>query len=214
MTERWNDDELRAAYAPLARDRGTGHRPDCPSAESLLAAVRGEGSEVERLRVLDTALKCATCRRELALLHAVSGTTAEQARSASIYSWRRVVPLAAAAAIVLVLGLFGIQRFLQGPSDIVRAGSTTGPTLVTPASGSAVVTGPVSFTWRSVAGALRYTFEISTSGGTVLASATTTDTVAIAALREAPTGEHRWWVRAHMNDGSERRSDTRLLRIR
>ena len=51
MSGHFDDDALRAAYEPALRDSTTTHGPDCPSESALLAAVRGEGSQAERLRV-------------------------------------------------------------------------------------------------------------------------------------------------------------------
>jgi hypothetical protein len=209
----WKDEELRAAYATRAPDAA--HSPNCPSGEELLAAIRGTGPNVDRLRVLDRAMRCEACRRELALLRAVSEPAAAQRPSVKPYAWRRWAPLAAAASIVLVVGLIGIQRLFNGAdNDVVRAGGSGEPVLLAPASGSAVAPGPVTFIWRPLPSALRYTLEIAAADGTVLGSTPTADTTAIALLSAAPNAEHRWWVRAHLDDGSERRSQTRLLRVR
>ena len=72
MSRSFDDEALRAAYEPALRETSTTHGPDCPTETQLFAAVRGEGDEPERLRVLDHALKCPACRRDLALLHAVA----------------------------------------------------------------------------------------------------------------------------------------------
>jgi hypothetical protein len=63
MSRDFDDEALRAAYEPALRESTTTHGRDCPSETALLSAVRGEGSEAERLRVLVHALKCPACRR-------------------------------------------------------------------------------------------------------------------------------------------------------
>ncbi len=214
MSQPFDDEALRAAYAPILDESTTTHGPDCPSEAALLLAVRGEGTEAERLRVLDHALRCAACRRELALLHAVA--TAElRARPRAIreISWRRWVPAALAASVVLAVGVAGIGRW-RAADDVTRAGGAGGPALVAPANASAVQAGLVRFTWRRLSGATRYTLEVDATDGTVLYTAQTADTTLTATIAGTSVGEDRWLVRAHMDDGSERRSDTRVLRVR
>src|SRR4029077_13761907 len=102
----FDDDALRAAYEPALRESTTTHGPDCPTEHELLTAVRGAGDEAERLRVLDHALKCPACRRELALLHAVTtGETRAAPRAIRDISWRRWVPAELAASLMLAAGL-------------------------------------------------------------------------------------------------------------
>lgn len=211
MNSEFDDDELRDAYAPLLRQTTTTKRQDCPAPEALMAALRGEGPEAERLRVLDHALRCPACRPELALLRTVSaGGTAETGRRFRPGTWARaVIPLAAAAVAVLAVGVwFGQRR----PVDVTRANGGGELALVEPAPGSALGDGPVTFVWRAVEGAIRYTLEVDAPDGTVVYSTETTDTTAGAAL--TATGELRWWVRAHLDDGSERRSEARVIRLR
>ncbi len=65
-----------------------------------------------------------------------------------------------------------------------------------------------------MAGALLYTLEVDAADGTVRFSAATTDTVLSAALDSVAPGEQRWWIIAQMDDGSQRRSTMRPLRLR
>lgn len=210
MTREFDDDELRDAYAPLLRRTTDTTRQDCPAPEALMAALRGDGPEAERIRVLDHALQCPSCRPELALLRTVSGgAPAETGRRFRPGTWA-LIPLAAAAAAVLAVGVwFGQRRPLD---DVTRANGGGEPALVEPAPGGALDVGPVTFVWRAVEGAIRYTLEVDAPDGSVIYSTETTDTTAGAALNA--TGEHRWWVRAHLDDGSERRSEARVIRLR
>src|SRR6478672_11199825 len=100
MSRDFDDEALRAAYEPALRESTTTHGPDCPTESELLSAVRGAGEEAERLRVLDHALKCPACRRELALLHAVSNGEARAApRAIRNLAWQRWKPVALAASL-------------------------------------------------------------------------------------------------------------------
>src|SRR5215208_1313489 len=111
MSRDFDDDALRTAYEPALRKSTTTHGPDCPTETELLAAVRGEGDEAARLRVLDHALKCPACRRELALLHAVSsGETRAASRPIRERSWNRWMPAALAASLVVAVGVAGVAR--------------------------------------------------------------------------------------------------------
>ena len=215
MSGHFDDEALRAAYEPALRESTTTHGPDCPSESDLLSAVRGEGDEAKRLRVLDHALKCTACRRELALLHAVStGETHVAPRAIRDLSWRRWTPFALAASLVLAVGLAGvIHSRTRGDEDITRAGSAAGPVLLTPANGAAVRPGLVQFVWRPIPGVIQYTLEIDATDGTVLASAPTRDTTFRAAIAPTTVGENRWLVRAKMQDGSEKHSESWVLRI-
>jgi len=215
MSRHFDDEALKAAYAPALRESTTTHGPDCPPETELLLAVRGEGNEDERLRVLDHALKCPACRRELALLHAVStGERRAAPRAIREISWKRWMPAALAASLMLAVGVAGVGRLRNRGVDITRAGAAAGPFLVTPANGGAVRAGLVRFVWRPVAGVIRYTLEVDATDGTVLYSAQTGDTVFTVPIAATAVGENRWLVRAQMDDGSERRSETRVLRVR
>jgi hypothetical protein len=216
MSGRFDDEQLRAAYEPILSASRSAHGPECPSPEALLAATRGEGPEPERLRVLDHALRCPACRPELALLHSVSSPKRDlRLVPVRASAWRRFVPLAAAASVVLAVGLVTVDRWRQrAGEDAVRGGvaGASGIALIAPASEHAMSAGPVTFVWHPVAGAIQYALEVDDVDGTVLFTAQGADTVQTVANLSA--GERRWFVRARMDDGSERRSVARVLRLR
>lgn len=213
MNEHFGDDELRAAYASRLAEPATAHGPECPGPDALLAAVRGEGPELERLRVLDHALRCPACRPELALLHATSGGGVRAPRMAVRGPrWRRIVPLALAAT--LVLAAIGVRQWHHERETVWRGGGTGDPALAAPVGGSDAPAGVVTFAWHPVAGALWYTLEVSTPDGANAFTARTVDTVLVAPLGAVAHGEYRWWVRVHLDDGSDRRSESRALRLR
>jgi hypothetical protein len=68
---RLTDARLRDLYA-----RGL-HTPDerrgCPDADTMLALVRGEGAEEQRLATIDHVMSCEACSREFELLRALAG---------------------------------------------------------------------------------------------------------------------------------------------
>jgi len=204
MSLPFDDDQLRAAYAPGKR-RG----PDCPTPDALLAAVRGEGVEAERLRVLDHALQCESCRSELALLHAVSDPGAAKAQRGSVLR-RRAIPLALAATVLLAFGLARVFR----PTDEILSerGGTSDVVLVSPANGNSVGDS-VTFVWRPVTRALDYQLEVTDNEGTILSTTVTTDTTWRPGT-PLPPGECRWWIIAHLDDRTERRSETWVLKAR
>ena len=216
MSRPFDDEALKAAYEAALGDAALVQGPHCPTETELLSAVRGEGKESDRLRVLDHALKCPACRRELALLHAVSNRGAGSAsRPISKVSWTRWMPTALAASLVLAVGVAGVARFRgRGAEDVVRAGAVSGPVLVTPANGAAVSAGLVRFVWRPIAEVIQYTLEVDAPDGTVVVSSQTRDTTLTVPIAATAVGENRWLVRAKLQDGSEKRSEAWLLRIR
>ncbi|HUQ82560.1 MAG TPA: hypothetical protein VM076_15530, partial [Gemmatimonadaceae bacterium] len=125
------------------------------------------------------------------------------------HSWRRFVPMAAAAAIVLAVGLAGVDRWRHRDDNEITRGAEGEVALISPVESAAA--GSVTFVWHRVPGATQYTLEVDAGDGTVLFTARGADTVQTAPNLVA--GEHRWSVRARMDDGSERRSVSRSLRV-
>ncbi len=215
-----SDEGLRAAYERALATRTSGERAACPAPEEVLAVVRRAGDEDQRLAVLDHVMACPACRDEFELLRAIerAGEKAERAAAApgrvvGHIVWRRWVPLAA-AALVLIIAVGPGRRLWEPAQEQVRGGSAT-LALVGPADGNTPAGADQTFVWRSAPDAARYTLELLTSGGNVVLSHTTTDTILTVAL--PPTlapGDYRWWVTATTVAGSETRSDTRTLRLR
>jgi len=227
------DARLRELYARTTasvakRDTDTHADP-----EALLALVRREGPEEERLALLDHVMACDSCRGELELLRAVeqaggssSGTipfpmrggaaAADDARHRPLSRWRGFVPVAAAASLLLAVGIgVGVQRGGdREPADVMR-GAADEVALVAPAA-ELRAGGPVTFAWRPVPGARRYELEVVDAGGTAVFSTRTTDTLVVLndATRLAPGVDYRWWVRAVTDGGAQPRSPMRRLRLR
>jgi hypothetical protein len=72
----------------------------------------------------------------------------------------------------------------------------------------------VSFTWRSMPAVIQYTLEVDATDGTVIVSSPTRDTTLRAPISATAVGENRWLVRAKLQDGSEKRSQAWVLKVR
>lgn len=209
------DERLREAYSRAAEARGAPARARCASPEALLAVVRREGREADRLATLDHAMACIACREELELLRAIERAGGADARDAvERIRWRRYATVALAASALLAISLGPGRRYWQRDDGDTMRGAADEVTPVAPASDAVVARAPVTFAWRAVPGTRRYTLEVLTSEGAVALSQPTADTTLVvgAPLALSP-GEYRWWVRAQAEDGSERRSIARRLRI-
>ena len=224
------DARLRELYEQALAARGAGVRAHCVTPDAMLALVRREGAEDERLATLDHVMACRECARELELLRAIeqagaaSGAAAvapEREGAATVVplrgrarpAWQRFVPLALAASLLLAIGIGVLDR---GPrAEDVTRGDAAAVTLLAP--GPDVRSGPpVTFVWRPVPHALRYTLEVLDDDGNVVFTTATPDTTVTItdASRLAPGAEYRWWVRAVDPEAAQRASPMRPLRVR
>ncbi|HEU4563446.1 MAG TPA: hypothetical protein VFS05_02310 [Gemmatimonadaceae bacterium] len=219
------DERARQLYQQSLAARAGGARDRCASPEAILALVRREGAEEERLATLDHVMACDACSREFELLRAIeragsesgaAGVRASPAAARARWRWQRIAPLALAASLALAVGIGVVrERGTVPDTDVVRGGAEDGVTLVAP--GEEVGTGrEVIFVWRAVPGASRYELELLAPGGAVLSAITTGDTVAAlpATARLARGAEYRWWVRARLPGGDQLASPLRPLRVR
>ena len=212
------------------------HGERCPTPEAVLALVRREGSEDARLATLDQVMSCAACRRELDLLRAIdaAGEGTADARSTddgviplrprgpTTLSWRRALPLALAASLVLAIGVGvrgRVDRTTAGSdTDVMRGDAGAVVMLITPEDADTTVApgAPVTFAWRPDPGAVRYVLEVLDADARVVIGQSTTDTVVT--LRDlsrlTPGTDYRWWVRAVADGGPQRASPVRRLRVR
>lgn len=216
------DEGLRELYERALTERGVPERAGCVSPAAILALVRREGAEEQRLATLDHVLACAACRGEFELLRAIE-LAGEQAgvvsaparRSWANRGWRQVAPLALAASVLLAVGVGVWQRVGRHEGPEVERGVPDAVTLVAPAA-DATASAPVSFVWRAVPGARRYQLEVLDAGGTPVYALSTGDTVVtLPDMRRLARGaEYRWWVRASDDAGFQRASPMRRLRMR
>jgi hypothetical protein len=204
------DDRLNELYArALAEDVATGTEGPHATPEQLLALVRGEGREEQRLELLDHVMSCEACLRRFELLRSidVAGVKTEPKRS-----WR-ILPLAVAASVALMLGAAVAQRMGVFSSPDIMRGSRDAVTLLAPATAHDPAQ-PLAFAWRPVAGAERYELEIFDSTDSLIFTATTGDTTAApTTFRLEPRAEYRWLVRA-ITPAGPRTSALRLLHLR
>jgi hypothetical protein len=217
-----NDQRLRDLYQQAVSARGAATRADCPDADTLLALVRREGGEDERLRTLDHAMRCGECMRELELLRALekAGARMSGARSAvrrdSVLSWRRAVPLALAASAVLAVSLVvGRDRAADGTGEPMRGAEDAlvvhGPRDVELGAGDSLVAA-----WQPTAGASRFVVEVLDADGRAAIADTTSDTTHVVRDlgRLTPGRDYRWWVRSIGSGDAQRASALFRLRVR
>ena len=210
-----NRAQLRAAYADAVAARRPETRAACPPAETILALVRREGSEDQRIATLNHVLSCADCERELGLLRALERAGTMDTPTPRRAPWRRRLGIALAASVVLAVAL-GPARHLLEPERTVRGG-TEPLAPIAPAADAVLPIAPASpptFVWHAVPGAEGYTLELLTGEGALVASAKTKDTtLTLASPGALAPGEYQWSVTARESDGSELRSAARRLRV-
>jgi hypothetical protein len=208
-------EQLQRLYARRVASGREGVGATCVTPEAILAVVRREGPEDERLATLEHVMACAACHREYQWLKAVDQAGVESAGAGLGRTWWRGAPLAMAASIAVIVGAAvvlsgvlrsGAERERGGAGDIV---------LIAPGP-RATGEGPLAFTWRALPGASSYVLEIQRPDGSIALADTTADTVAAFTEpggRLLPDSAYRWWVR-EVTDGSEPRSSAfRDLRL-
>jgi hypothetical protein len=171
-----DESRLRELYSAGVEERQVGDRSACVAPEAILAVVIGEASEADRLSTLDHVMACPACHRDYEYLTAVEEASDKTERIAGRRTgqWRRVLPLAAAASLVLAIG--GLMLRERGGDDGVERGGAGAIRLHSPGE-EVRLDGPLLFAWRAVPGAGRYVVEVQGPGGTVY-SDTTSDTTA------------------------------------
>jgi hypothetical protein len=201
------DDGLGRLYRDGMRDGTPAPRADdAASLDAMLRVIRGEAGEAERLRTLDRVMASSELREEFALLSAVAEG---ERRSAPLR--RAWIPLAAAAAVLLVAsGLVWQSRRVAVDDDVVR-GEGASISLVAPRER---LDAGRTFTWRSTGGESRYRFQLRDAEGGVLFDTVTRDTTLVLPtdVPVSPDREYRWWVRSERPDGS--RAASALVSIR
>jgi hypothetical protein len=197
---------LQRLYSGRVARQGAGDGASCATPEAILAVIRGEGVEAERLATLEHVMSCAACHREYEWLNAVdeAALEAEGATGGSRRRWwSRGAPLALAASVVVAVGT--ALLVMRGGPELER-GEAGEIELVAPRAG-ATADGSLTFVWHPLPGASRYVLEVQRGDGSVAFSDTTADTTLSIAEpgRVLPEAEYRWWVR-ETSDGAEPRS--------
>lgn len=207
---------MQQLYSRRVAARGAG--ADCVTPEAILAVVRREGPEEERLGTLEHVMSCSACHREYEWLVAVdqAGLEAEDAAEAGAAPrrawWRGGAPLALAASIAVVVGA-AVVLSRTNRTEGVR-GVTGDIMLVAPGQG-AVVGAPLVFTWRALPGVSRYVLEVQRADGSVALADTTADTTVTISQPSAlvPDSAYRWWVREVTEGTQPRSSELREVRV-
>jgi len=170
--------------------------PDLPVAahlsdETAAAYADGTLAGAERATAERHLADCAECRR------AVVGADAVLRLAPRRRSWRVPLNLAAAAALVLLLGPAAWRAYQSGTAAH-RASPVAPATAPQPLGPSGSIRGGPVFRWTSVPGADAYRVQVMDAGGTVVWEATTADTsVALPdSIPLAPARAYFWQVQA------------------
>src|SRR5262249_13036287 len=135
-------------------------RERCIAPDAMLALLRREGSEEQRLEVLDHVMSCGACSSELELLRSIeqagAGSGAPAIPAAPRIARRIAIPLALAVGVLFVVT---VKRVLPPPGPEVERGTISGMTLLEPPEEIAAGSTP-TFVWKPVANAQGYEIEV------------------------------------------------------
>ncbi len=159
-----------------------------------VAAYVDNGLEAAaRARVRSHVAECDECRGEVIAV-------ARLARTGSRYRWKTLVPLAAAAALVLY---FAPWRPSDSTAPVLREPGVTTIVAPTPIAPRGAVKALPALTWSSVPLADRYEVTLFDADGSVLWETQTADTTAVVAatVRIVVGVPHYWKVAARTEQG-------------
>lgn len=205
---------LRRLYARRVAEQPLGgDRDGCVSPEAILALVRREAGERERLAALEHVMACAACHREYRWLRAVDEAALEAGRVGGRRAWWPSVPVALAASLAAAVtaGVLARHVIPRGPEPL--RGTEGGITLVAPPP--VVPAGaPITFTWRSLPGATLYVLEVQRGGMVAFADTTGDTTVTLNDPAAVLAGSgYEWWVRELSGGPVPRSSAIRRLTL-
>lgn len=208
------DDELQRAHSALQRQRRADRSAvNPPPPGQLRALVEGSMPQSEREALLDRTF-ASGASDDLALLHAFaspSGTTSTRAVPPS----RRLVRWAAAAALVLMVGAPVVLQLREGSETEARYRGAPEQANVPILANASAVSGAMVFSWSRVNDAAYYTMEVLDGNASSIVRRETSDTtITLPDSVLVATGVRsgmNWWVTAHLNSGSERRSALRSI---
>jgi hypothetical protein len=216
MDDRELSDEgrLRELYSAGVEERRVVDRTNCVEPEAILALVLGEAPEGDRLATLDHVMSCPACHRDYEYLSAVEEAADKTERIAgrSTPLWRRALPLAAAASLVLAIGgLMLRDRVRDGGLERGGAGAIA---LYSPGD-EVAADAPLHFAWKPVPGAGRYVIEVQSPAGETIFSDSTADTTATLDQPGALTAgsAYTWSVRT-LEQGAEEPTSSPIARFR
>ena len=196
---------LQELYARRMAARAVGESAGCVTPEAILALVRREGSEEQRLATLEHVMSCAACHRDYEWLKAVDESGVEASggtRAVAQRAWWRSAPLALAASVLVAVGAGIVLSGVLQPGTERERG--TGRDIVLLSAGAQAGDGPIAFAWRALPETSGYVLEVQRQDGSVVLADTTRDTVAVVErARLAPGAVYRWWVREVTDGGAE-----------
>lgn len=198
-----NDAALRDLYARLQHARRPHARPGDIPVETIHALATGSYQGPDRESLLDDVLGNAATHAEFQFFRDL-GRAQSGVRTARFRSWGRPLALAAAAILVVTLG---VRNLSPGASDDPFRGGDSAVVLL-----SAVPEGATwRFTWRAVPDAVAYDLEVMEPSGEVVASATTTDSTLATALGPSARNALSWYLTARLADGQVLRSAVQAM---
>lgn len=183
-------DELRVTLDRLAAARGA-TRDACPDLDRLRATAELALSPNERAPVLQHVAQCAACRREFDLLRTLV-VSHDQMRTRAL--WLRSVPLAAAAAIAIAIGVTLWQRSEQ---QQVRGTSSNEIEIVAPAADPGA-NFDRRLVWRPVAPDASYSVTLLRDGLPLARFERLSDTMVVVpdSIPLQPPARFEWFVEA------------------
>lgn len=208
-----NDTRLQELYAEALARRSGATADDHCTPEQILALVRREGPESDRLAILDHVMGCPACRREYDLLRALESAGRRTTEDRPVRSiGRRFVPFALAASLLVAVGV-GLLVRNRSLSDTMRGGAGHGGLALLSPGTEVPPAQPIIFAWRPLRGAYRYQIEVLDQAGKAIFSEVTRDTTVIWKAGLPPGATYQWLVR-DLTPGSRMVSPARSLRVR
>jgi len=211
-----DEQRLSRLYSAGVSERQVGDRAACVPPEAILAVILGESPEADRLTTLYLVLSCPAGHRDYEHLSAVeeTGTKLERIAERRDAPWRRLIPLAAAASIVLAVGTLIVMDRPGTAGDGAERGGGREIALYAP-GGEVAMSDPVAFAWTPVPGASRYVLEVLGPDGAVIFSDSTADTSATLAPSGTlvPGTTYRWSVRT-LEEGADEPAASPVGRFR
>ena len=212
------DERLRERFIDPAQ--GASSREDCPEAERISRAARGEAPFDEVQALLDHAASCAACTVAWRLARESALAQGETVKARRITPWQRpVLRYAAAAVIVVAVAGVALREWSRRPAD--EAGfRTTGEAAIRTAipDGGELPREAFLLRWTPGPAGTRYTVLVSDERLTPIAEGAnvvaTEYLVPEAALAGLPSGARvLWQVRATLPDGTRVATQTFVARV-
>jgi predicted anti-sigma-YlaC factor YlaD len=150
-------------------------------------------------------VSCTECREEL--------TEVRRLQRDHRRPWGLVlVPAAAAAAVLLAIGL---PRQAPAPSDTRTGSKAEAPLgIVSPVPTAEPGRGPITFRWRAAGLGASYTLTLQEADGRIVWTSTVTDTFAVSpeSIAFSPGSTRFWFVDALLPDGRSRSTGIQRLK--